>query len=112
MLVIFRQIKKPSWFWICDTAAADGVWGDLKMKRMPVWMTKCMRCQPNQCTKSYPEPFCVHNCPTRALSFGDLDDPEPDVAKKAAALREAGRRFFTIPEFEGGRPGVQYVNRK
>ena len=21
-----------------------GTWGDLKMKWMPVWMTKCMRC--------------------------------------------------------------------
>ena len=53
-----------------------GTWGDLHMEWMPVWVTKCMRCGPNKCTESYPEPFCVHNCPTGALSFGDLDDPE------------------------------------
>lgn len=89
-----------------------GTWGDLHMEWMPVWATKCKRCKPNQCTESYPEPFCVHNCPTGALSFGDLDDPESDNAKKAAELKASGRRFFKIPEFEGGRQGVQYVNRK
>lgn len=89
-----------------------GTWGDLHMEWMPVWATKCMCCGPNKCTESYPEPFCVHNCPTGALSYGDLEDPESDNAKKAAELKASGRRFFKIPEFEGGRPDVQYVNRK
>jgi len=66
------------------------------------------------CTESYPEPFCVHNCPSRALTYGDLDDPESAAGAKAAEMRAAGRRFFKLPFFEAeaNRTDIQYVNRK
>ena len=91
-----------------------GVWGDLHMEWMPVWAKKCMRCGDYACTESYPEPFCVHNCPTHALTYGDLDDPESAAGAKAAELRAAGRRFFKLPFFEAAanRTDIQYVNRK
>lgn len=89
-----------------------GAWGDLHMEWMPVWATKCMRCSANDCTESYPEPFCVHSCPTRALSFGDVEDESTPAGTRAAELKKAGRRFFKMSEFEQTRPGITYVNRK
>ena len=89
-----------------------GAWGDLHMEWMPVWATKCMRCSANDCTESYPEPFCVHSCPTRALSFGDVEDESTLAGTRAAELKKAGRRFFKMSEFEQTRPGITYVNRK
>lgn len=89
-----------------------GTWGDLHMEWMPVWATKCMRCSANDCTESYPEPFCVHNCPTRALSFGDVEDESTPAGTRAAELKKAGRRFFKMSELEQTRPGITYVNRK
>lgn len=89
-----------------------GTWGDLHMEWMPVWATKCMRCGANECTESYPEPFCVHNCPTRALSFGDVEDGSTPAGARAAEFKKEGRRFFKMSEFEQARPGITYVNRK
>lgn len=89
-----------------------GTWGDLHMEWMPIWAASCMRCTEYQCTDSYPEPFCVHNCPSHALSFGNVEDPATPAGSKAKEFREKGRRFFVLPEFEGSRPGITYVNRK
>ena len=45
------------------------------------------------------EPFCVASCPTHALIFGDLDDPESDIAKliKKKKARPLGEKFKTRP---------------
>jgi Fe-S-cluster-containing dehydrogenase component len=49
-------------------------------------------------------PRCVESCPTGALLFGDLDDPNSDIAKATAALKPEAYR----PEF-GTQPLVKYV---
>jgi len=66
---------------------------------------------PQKCTMcahfldaGYKEPRCVEVCPTGALLFGDLDDPNSEVSRKmadAAALP---------PGNEGLRPLVKYLN--
>jgi nitrate reductase beta subunit len=49
-------------------------------------------------------PRCVESCPTGALIFGDLDDPESEIAK---AVAESDTEYLH-PEFST-RPLVKYV---
>lgn len=50
-------------------------------------------------------PACVQTCPTNALVFGDLYDPESQVAK----LLEPNARKFRLFEHLGTSPAVYYL---
>jgi molybdopterin-containing oxidoreductase family iron-sulfur binding subunit len=47
---------------------------------------------------------CQQACPTKAISFGDVNDKESDVAK----LRTDDRHFFLLEEV-GVKPTVSYL---
>ncbi|MGI6216896.1 MAG: hypothetical protein ACOYIK_04715 [Coriobacteriales bacterium] len=87
-----------------------GTWPNLHMEWIPVWKTNCMRC--SNVSYDYPEPYCVHDCPTKALFYGDVDDPETPAGAEAARLRADGRRLFTMSPYDGTRDGIHYVNRR
>ena len=62
-------------------------------------------------------PACVNACPTEALMFGNLNDPESKVAKKAAKelrgttpARKGGRGYHLLDEF-GTHPKVVYLKK-
>ena len=62
-------------------------------------------------------PACVNACPTEALMFGNLNDPESKVAKKAekelketTAARKGGRGYKLLDEF-GTHPKVVYLKK-
>jgi molybdopterin-containing oxidoreductase family iron-sulfur binding subunit len=50
------------------------------------------------------DPACVQTCPVRALTFGDLDDPQSNVSRALA-----GRTGFRLLEEVGTEPRVHYV---
>lgn len=62
-------------------------------------------------------PACVNACPTEALMFGNLNDSESKVAKKAekelretTPAREGGRGYELLDEF-GTHPKVVYLKK-
>ena len=52
-------------------------------------------------------PACAHSCPTGAITFGDLADPESEVSRQAR-----GPRAFRLQEELGTRPKVYYLRRE
>ncbi|MFN2240436.1 MAG: hypothetical protein ABR524_13695, partial [Thermoanaerobaculia bacterium] len=52
-------------------------------------------------------PACVEACPTRAIVFGDLNDPESDVA---LAAQSSGS--FRLLESLGTDPKVYYLSER
>ena len=64
---------------------------------------KCTMCKER--TDRGDEPMCVVCCPTRARTFGDLDDPGSEISK---LVREKGA-YNLLPE-QGTRPQVYYFN--
>ena len=64
---------------------------------------KCTMCA-HRLDEGEKQPRCVEACPTGALAFGDLDDPNSDIAKLMAT--KPIEAFH--PEY-GTRPAVMYV---
>lgn len=65
-------------------------------------MEKCTLC--HERTDRGEEPMCVVNCPMRARMYGDLDDPNSEVAQ---AILEDGA-YTLLPELSN-HPQVHYI---
>jgi Fe-S-cluster-containing dehydrogenase component len=63
---------------------------------------KCTFCHHR--VKDGGDPACVAVCPTRAMTFGDLDDPASTVRWQLGA-----RRWHTLLPEAGTRPRVFYL---
>lgn len=66
---------------------------------------KCTFCEHR--TAESRQPACVDACPTNCRIFGDLDDPDSEIASRIAA-----NRTRTWKETEGTRPRVSYIDPK
>ena len=69
-------------------------------------MDKCTLCSHLQ--EEGEQPACVRNCAGRAMMFGDINDPDSDVAR---AIRKAGPDNVHTLRDTGNRPTVRYILR-
>ncbi len=76
-------------------------YGDVAVRPKGV-MEKCTLCVER--TSKNQEPRCVEVCPAKARKFGDLDDPNSEVAK---AIRERGGQQLLAEK--GTKPQVYYL---
>lgn len=87
----------------------SGKWPNLQMTWMPIHTTDCTLC--GERTENGEQPYCVHNCPNDAMTFGDLDDASSPVSLKVKELQECGYRLFRLPEWERSRDEVIYATK-
>lgn len=79
-----------------------GTWPNLHMSWMPVYRKSCIKCVDR--TEAGELPYCVKNCPNKALAYGE------DVPAKVQAARERGARIFAQPAWEHTREHVIYAS--
>ena len=83
-----------------------GVYPNLRMWWQPLYLSSCTFCA--QRIADGEQQFCVMDCPTQALAFGDEADPESGYSQ---ALRRVQERDAALsePEGDGMRQGVVYA---
>lgn len=88
----------------------QGVYPNLRMTWQPIYTTSCNWCVERQAEDD--GPMCVDVCPTKALAYGEADDPDSAFSHELA--RCAGRHYhvFELPAFEGSRKNVVYAVRE
>lgn len=84
-----------------------GEWPNLYLKWMPIWKQSCHSCAGDDASGH--KPICVYNCPTGALTYGDLDDPQSEISLKQDELKQLGFRVYAIPAWEDTRANVLYA---
>ena len=130
MTALCQQCAEPFCVNVCPTGAcykdeSDGV---IKIDRgLCIGCGSCKRACPYDCINANKElrvadkcdicaslrakgesPACVRNCSGSALHFGDLNDPESEVAKLLAET--ASEHIHTLRD-EGNGPTVKYILR-
>ena len=84
----------------------DFNWGDARVSvRTRGVMEKCTLCKER--TDAGEEPMCVVCCPTHARVFGDLDDPNSELAQLRATK---GKNVHILLEEKGTKPQVFYFD--
>jgi len=86
-----------------------GTWPDLFMRWIPIYTEDCILCAER--TAEGEEPFCTYNCPTKALTYGDLDDPSSAISQRLAELKDKGYRISALPAWEKTRKEIIYAER-
>ena len=86
-----------------------GTWPNLNLGWMPIYTNDCVLCGSRLAEGL--EPYCTYNCPTKALPFGYLDDPQSPLNERLMELEEKGFNTFTLPKWEQTRPEILYIER-
>lgn len=91
----------------CDEPG--GKWPKLYMKWMPIWKNSCKSCTGDKTTGLLP--YCVFNCPTGALTYGDPQDGGSEFSERLETLKSRGFRVYEIPVWEETRQGIIYTEK-
>jgi Fe-S-cluster-containing dehydrogenase component len=87
-----------------------GVYPNLKMNWMPVYEKSCVLCAPRVAAGD--APYCVYDCPTEALHFGDAEDSDSSYSKELERLKAKGYRIFSLPDWENSKADILYAHRR
>lgn len=87
-----------------------GVWPNLHMSWMPIYSKQCVFCAERLAENE--QPYCRQSCPVKAITFGNIEDENSEVAVKMEELHGKGYRIFSLPAWEGTREGIVYASRK
>lgn len=87
----------------------QGVYPDLKMSWQPIFNNDCTFCAP-RVAEGY-EPYCVYNCPTKALAFGDPNDESSDFTTELNRCKDMNFNVFSLPDYENSHDNITYATR-
>lgn len=86
-----------------------GTWPDLHMKWMPIYNESCTNCKGDASTNHIP--YCVYNCTTESLVYGDLEDEKSAISRRLDELKSKEYRIYELPQWEGTKNNVIYAER-
>jgi len=86
-----------------------GTWPNVYMKWIPFYTTKCTLCATR--TAEGNQPFCTFNCPTKALTYGDMDDAQSPISIRMKELEDKGFTIFQKPAWSPSRKNIYYAER-
>lgn len=87
----------------------EGVYPDLHMWWQPIYMNSCTWCA-ERVAKGESQ-FCVIDCPTFALAWGDDADPESEYSQALKRVLERGAKLTEL-EGEDKKEGVVYAKAR
>ncbi|MBR2804845.1 MAG: hypothetical protein IKE20_06870 [Eggerthellaceae bacterium] len=88
----------------------QGIYPSLKMSWQPIYQKSCTFCAQNV-AEGDPQ-YCVQDCPTNALAWGDDEDPEGAYCQAVQRCLDLHYHLFEIPAREGTRANVTYAVRE
>jgi len=103
---------KPDSTYTDDPAGSWSNPSTLKMSWTPIHLPKCDYCEFVRANKGL-DPYCVYNCPTRAKTYGDLDDPGSKISLTMKNLRDRGYKIYQLPDAgDKTKQNVYYASRQ
>ena len=88
----------------------QGTYPNLRMSWQPIYQKSCTFCA-ERLGEGKPQ-YCVMDCPTHALAFGDDADPESAYCVEAQRCLDLHYHLFELPAYEGSRANVTYAVRE
>jgi len=106
-----NNLPDPEWWLTVRTLGSGegidrpaGTWGNLHMDWIPIWSKKCVKCPARRADGD--EPYCVYNCPHKALFIGEK------AAEEMEKLREKGYRIYQLGSFENTKDNIIYADKQ
>lgn len=88
----------------------QGIYPSLRMSWQPIYQKSCTFCAENVAKGE--QQYCVMDCPTHALSWGDDADPESPYSIERQRCLDLHYNLFELPPHEGTRSNVTYAVRE
>ena len=88
----------------------QGIYPNLRMSWQPIYQKSCTFCA--QRVADGKQQYCVMDCPTNALAWGDDADPESLYCQELKRCHDLHYHLFELPAREGTRANVTYAVRE